>query len=256
MLPYIDIFGREIPMYSVMVVIGVLFALLYLKFNVKRWKGNSADIELSCVYGVIGVFVGAKLLSLLINIPELISEIEYLFTATRLFFMKYMYSGFVFYGGLYGFLLAVWIYCRACRVNFYRMACIVVPIIPLIHAFGRIGCFCMGCCYGMEMDGGVIYRVSDIAPNGVPLMPVQLIESAAEFLIFACLAVMSRRGVKGRVILGAYLFVYGIVRFILEFFRGDDYRGFIAGMSVSQLISIITILAGFVLIIKKIRNKV
>lgn len=97
----------------------------------------------------------------------------------------------------------------------------------------------MGCCYGCPTDSslGVTFHVSPIAPNGVALVPVQLLEAAAEFLLFA-------------VLLGGYLATYGVLRFTLEFFRYDNYRGFLGPLSLSQWISIVTVVLGTVLLLR------
>lgn len=115
---------------------------------------------------------------------------------------------------------------------------------------GRVGCFCMGCCYGCPTDSslGVTFHVSPIAPNGVALVPVQLLEAAAEFLLFAVLLALSLRGAPGRALLGGYLAAYGVLRFTLEFFRYDNYRGFLGPLSLSQWISIVTVVLGTVLL--------
>ena len=79
------------------------------------------------------------------------------------------------------------------------------------------------------------------APLGVPLHPVQLYESIVCLALFAVLVRRSRRKwFDGEVIL-AYTTLYAIARFILEFFRGDADRGFVAGgwLSTSQFIALI-----------------
>lgn len=236
-------------MYSVLTMIGVAFAVIYLKIRERGNRKLEADIELAFVYSLIGAIAGAKLLWLLTCFGDFISELQYLYSEPELFMSKYLYGGFVFYGGLFGSFLALWIYCRCCGLQFFEMARIMLPAFPLIHGFGRIGCFCMGCCYGRRTQCilGVTYSLSEIAPNGVKLIPVQLYEAFAELILFALLTIMSYKGENGRKMCGTYLILYGLLRFVLEFFRGDDYRGFIACMSVSQLYSIVSVAAGLVL---------
>ena len=82
----------------------------------------------------------------------------------------------------------------------------------------------------------------------MPLLPVQLIEAALVFGLFFLLWQMSRRGMDGRRMLGWYLLVYSVGRFVLEFFRGDTYRGFIGILSVSQVIALLSILGGGLLL--------
>ena len=130
----------------------------------------------------------------------------------------------------------------------------LLPALALIHAFGRMGCFCTGCCYGIVSEKlGIVLRNSAIAPNDLPLLPVQLFGTALELLLFAVLAVMGRKRMGGALMLGLYLAVYGSMRFLLEFLRGDYYRGFIGPLSVSQVIAIPTVLFGVVLIGRKVK---
>ena len=237
-------------MYGVMAAVGCVFAIIYLKVTERHFPALEADGELALIYGVIGAFVGAKLLFLLTCLPECISEIEYLFSDTELFLQKYLYGGFVFYGGLYGSLFAAWLYCLFSKTAYDPILKLLLPLLPLIHAFGRLGCFCMGCCYGKTTAAffGVIFHSSEIAPNGIPLIPVQLIEAAVEFGLFTILAVISRHQCSGKRMLSIYLLSYGAVRFLLEFLRGDSYRGFVGPLSFSQIISCVSILCGIILL--------
>ena len=141
----------------------------------------------------------------------------------------------MFYGGLIGLLLGAYIYCRAAKADYWAVICRALPAVPLAHGFGRIGCFLTGCCYGRECSAlGIAFAHSEVAPNGVPLFPVQLVEAACVLGLAPALASMSRRGRTGREMLAAYLISYGVLRFILEFFRGDGCRGFLLGLSVSS----------------------
>jgi phosphatidylglycerol:prolipoprotein diacylglycerol transferase len=82
----------------------------------------------------------------------------------------------------------------------------------------------------------------------VPLLPVQLIEAALVFGLFFLLRRMSRRRADGRRMLGWYLLLYSVGRFVLELFRGDAYRGFIGALSVSQVIALLSLLGGGLLL--------
>ena len=257
MLPYISVFGHVIPLYGVMIVAGVLASIVYIKVCKKRRTFPEADTELALIYSVIGCFLGAKLLWLLTVWPEFTAELSYLFTNTAAFLQKYMYGGFVFYGGLIGGLVAAWIYCRVNKLSYYSLAQSLMPVIPLFHAFGRIGCFLMGCCYGCPSNTfGISYTLSEIAPNGIPLLPVQLIEAVVEFILFAVLAWMAERNVSGKTMVCTWLISYGITRFALEYFRGDDYRGFLGTLSVSQVISLVLIgYCAILLLLEPIKNR-
>lgn len=249
MLPFISVFGKQIPMYGIAALSGVAFAVLYLKLCEKSASVSEADLELAFLYALIGAAVGAKLLYLMVSWRDLSVDLPYLSRFPVAFIEKYLYGGFVFYGGLFGALFAAWLYCKLCCIDYFEIIQIALPAFPLIHAFGRIGCFCAGCCYGVSTGAffGVTFRHSPFAPNGIPLVPVQLMEASVEFLLLFLLANASFRKKSGKCMLGAYMIAYGVLRFVLEFFRGDPYRGFIGTLSVSQCISALCVITGALL---------
>ena len=131
----------------------------------------------------------------------------------------------------------------------------VVPIL-VMHAFGRIGCFMGGCCYGKPSDS--IFAVT--FPEGslqheqygyiTPVLPTQLFESAFLF-IFA--GIMIWKIPKYR--LPIYLMGYGVFRFNLEFLCGDN-RGKLSSIfSPSQITSLIFIISGIALLIYTLKIK-
>ena len=131
---------------------------------------------------------------------------------------------------------------------------LVMPSVALAQGFGRIGCFLAGCCYGRETDSalGIVFHNSSYAPNGVKLLPTQLISSGLDFLLCAVLILLDRKKKGDGQIAGAYLVLYSIGRFILEFYRGDLIRGNVGALTTSQFIAIFVALAGVILIV--VRN--
>lgn len=243
MLPDLKIASTSIPMYGLLAALGCLLALVYLKRAEHRIPQLAADGELAMAYGAAGAFVGAKLFFLAVHLPALVEALLGPGRDAGAILQRYLYSGFLFYGGLYGCLFAVWCYCRRSRVSFFELLRLLLPVVPLVHALGRVGCFCAGCCYGRETSAacGLLFSRSKIAPRGIPLIPVQLLEAAVVFALFILLALMSRRPDSGRRMLCSYLGIYGTARFFLEFLRGDTYRGFVGVLSVSQLLSLVAI---------------
>lgn len=252
MYPYIDVFGKTIPLYGLMALVGLLFAVGYILLCYKKSGLSRDDSIFALVYGAVGALAGAKLLSILTMLPHMIRNIDLLYRDPGLFLQVFIYSGFVFYGGLYGALLGVWIYAKRWKMPFFSFMDPLLPTVPLIHGWGRIGCFFMGCCYGIPVDPplGVYFTRSQIAPAGVALLPVQLYESAGVFILAAVLMVLQRRRVRMQTQLAVYLVSYGVLRFILEFFRYDAYRGFIGPLSVSQVISVFTAAWGIALLLR------
>ena len=88
MLPYITIFAHRVAMYGVMAALGTALAVLYLRRAEKRFPETAADAELVFIYGLLGMFVGAKLLSLLTVLPELRADLPLLTSDIGAFFRK------------------------------------------------------------------------------------------------------------------------------------------------------------------------
>ena len=251
MFPYLVLNGRAIPMYTVIGVLGILLCILYYSpYKRTAWTAG-VDLEGAFLCGLIGMLIGAKVFYLAQNLPSLIRHLPLLLKHTKEFLDVYLFGGLVFYGGLYGSLAGVLIYCRVKRIPLDALR-VLLPTIPLFHAFGRIGCFCMGCCYGRPWKYGIAFSHSDIAPNGIPLVPVQLMEAAGELALFVVLVLQyRRRGRSAQQMIGTYFILYGVMRFVLEFLRGDSYRGFIGVLSVSQTISIVTVAFGLWLCLRR-----
>ncbi|MDO4810668.1 MAG: prolipoprotein diacylglyceryl transferase [Eubacteriales bacterium] len=248
----LTVLGREIPLYSLLTVAGALLAWGYVEWRARRLgHQNTADVELSFLYGMIGAFLGAKLLSVLTQIPAIRADWPLLSVSPSVFMQKYLYAGFVFYGGILGALLASWCYCRTKHIAYADMERVLLPICPLIHAFGRVGCFLTGCCYGKSVPWGYVYHHSAVAPNGVPLLPVQLFEAGFEVILCLIAILLSKKERRGGTLTAIYLGTYGIFRFIIEFWRGDAYRGFIGPLSVSQWIALATLLGIALWLIRK-----
>ena len=255
MLPYINIFGFEIASYGFIIFIGIFIgAIISIQYFLKFNNVKKDDILFAILYAVIGVGIGAKLLYILTNIPFLIENYNTLNLWDTL--IQMFKGGFVFYGGLLGGILGVFIYSKQFKISFKSLLLTLLPVVPLIHAIGRIGCLCAGCCYGMEYNGfgAITFHNSPLAPNGVPLFPMQIIEAICNLIIFIILLVTYKRYLGTYKTLGLYLILYSIVRFILEFFRGDLIRGIYFSLSTSQWISIILFIVGISIFICEYRK--
>jgi phosphatidylglycerol:prolipoprotein diacylglycerol transferase len=118
----------------------------------------------------------------------------------------------------------------------------------LVHMFGRLGCFMAGCCYGKPTQSffGVMFSSPQCyaEPKNVPLHPTQFYEAAFIFMVMLFLLFLrDRRMFYGQLFL-VYLIAYAIGRTLLEFFRGDEVRGFVIDnlVSHSQLIAVVIII--------------
>lgn len=229
----IQIINNKIPLYGICFFLGVVVATT-LTFLLARKKGIDAfDFLAATAYILIGALIGAKLLFLMVSVKEIIR--------LKLTFLEMMKGGFVFYGGLIGGIAALWIYCKQYKLSFYKYADIIVLFLPLGHAFGRVGCLFAGCCYGMKYNGlcSVVYKDSYNVntPLDTPLFPIQLMEAILLSFLFIVLFFCFRKHKEGLTYL-VYLLSYSVIRFALEFFRGDIERGSLLFFSTSQWISL------------------
>ena len=256
MYPVINILGFNIASYGLMNLLGFGLGIILASWRAKK-RGISFEQEfLLLIHICFGVFIGAKLLFLVINIDYIWLHKDIIFQSMDNL-ITYLGGGFVFYGGLAGGIIAAYIYCHHYQEPFLKMLEIAVPSIPLIHAMGRIGCFLAGCCYGIHVNSwlGITFTCSPYAPNGISLFPVQLLEAGINLILFIVLLGCARRERRPFQLLGFYLLFYSLARFILEYLRFDETRGIYGILSTSQWISILVLaVAIYLLLGKRIRQ--
>ena len=148
MLPYLSLFGRLMPTYGVLGMAGLGFGLLAALLRCKRFGLSRDDCAYLYILGAVGALVGAKLLYLLPLLPRLAVELPLLWEEPGEFYARYLSGGMVFYGGFFGGVAAAWGAAKYLRLRLSDFFPVLVPALPLVHAVGRVGCFCAGCCYG------------------------------------------------------------------------------------------------------------
>jgi len=233
--------------YGFFVSLGIISAYLFIVSQASHF-GLRREVVADLIFWiVIGGFLGARMLYILVSWPFFLQNpLSYIFSR----------AGFVFYGGLLGGLSAAYWFIKRKRLDFWQVADLFAPYIALAHAFGRIGCFCYGCCYGKPTKSfwGLLFPPASPAGHlGVKVIPAQMISSVALAIIFLILAEIRRqRKFKGEVFV-SYLIIYGIFRFFIEFLRGDE-RGFFLFFSTSQWLSLIFI-GGGIFLFRKLSKK-
>jgi len=249
--PFIHIGPFQFGSYGLLIIVGVFCGALALRFQARRKQFPVEDALYAYLYGIFGLAIGAKLLYLIQALPYFIADWDSLVFDLS-FFADLLTTGFVFYGGLIGGIAGAFIYAKQYRFKFLYLIELIIPALPIAHAFGRIGCFMAGCCYGIHYDGpiSICFPSTSFGPVGTPLFPVQLLESALLFMLAAFLLLYDKRAKAPRNIIGCYLFLYGIIRMFTEMFRGDELRGSFLFFSTSQWISVFIILAGVVLLLR------
>lgn len=224
-----------------MIAIGILVAYVTAEYRAKKHGLDPDKIFYLVIWAVVGGFAGAKVLYFLTRLKDIMENPRVLLDLA---------DGFVVYGGIIGGIYSAMAYCRIKKMPFLKYFDLVMPSVALAQGFGRIGCFLAGCCYGRETDSalGIVFHNSSYAPNDVKLLPTQLISSGLDFLLCAVLILLDRKKKGDGQIAGAYLVLYSIGRFILEFYRGDLIRGNVGALTTSQFIAIFVAMAGVVMI--------
>ncbi|MDA8098586.1 MAG: prolipoprotein diacylglyceryl transferase [Nitrospiraceae bacterium] len=234
-----------IRLYGLMIGIGFLLGIWLASRRAKK-EGIDPDRILDMgIYLLLAAIVGSRLLYVIVTWQE--------FTRNPLDIFAIWKGGLVFYGGLIGAVATgVW-YLRKHDLPLWKTADIFAPYVALGHMFGRFGCFFAGCCYGAQCTGPLGITYSDphsLAPLGIGLYPTQLFEAGGEFLNFLLLLTLYRfRSFDGQVF-WTYPALYAVLRFTVEFFRGDAVRGVWFGglVSTSQIIAVVMFCASLIML--------
>jgi phosphatidylglycerol:prolipoprotein diacylglycerol transferase len=233
----LEILGRTVSLtgYGAFAILGAALGAAVCVRLAGRAGIPAFDAFAASVLALAFGLLGAKAMYLAVTLPERdVSEWASIALAP---------SGLVFYGGLLGGAAAAVSYLRAYQIDVLGFVDAAVPGLAIGHAFGRIGCFMAGCCYGRPTDlpWGVRFPASPFfaGPVGVPLHPVQLYEAGAELGLAGLCGWLAGRTRRGSSVL-TWLFGYSALRLALELFlRGDDRGRALLGLTPSALLSLV-----------------
>lgn len=260
--------------YGLMIVIGILSGVTVASMLARRRGISPEFIQDLAMWALLSGFVGARLVFIIIELHNNTTA-----SLTDLIFSR---GGFVFQGGAFVAIIVCAWYILRHRQPIFETADIAAPALVLAHAFGRIGCFFSGCCYGLTCSDpaahpilgkvAVQYPLLADPKTGkplelfnyayfeqlqthpglaapLPIVPVQLFESAGNFLICAFLVWMWRKRRFSGQVAALYLGFYAVLRFSLEFLRGDTERGlwFGGSLTTGQINSLIMLAAAIAL---------
>ena len=220
--------------YGVFVALGVVAGYFVCRGEAKREGIPEKVFSHIFFWAVFFGFLGARIVYILVEWEQFLSNP---------FGVVFGRSGFVFYGAALG-ILTLFVLTGKYKINSLKFADIAALGIPLGHALGRIGCFFYGCCYGKPTTSKLGILFPPESPAGffeVKVIPTQLISAVSLLLIFCILLfVKKRRKFSGQILL-SYVFLYGIFRFIIEFYRGDP-RGEVFFLSTSGFVSLLSVM--------------
>lgn len=248
-----QIFGQPVYAYGICMAVGIIACFIFLMWAF--WYRNFNE-EASDKILIIGVVATAFGIFMAMVFQSLYNYIENPAAGFRLNTSMTFYGGliggvssFLIVWNLYVFVIAPRAKSKLLQNNMNASLSDALPIIPIgitiAHAFGRLGCFFGGCCYGAETDAwyGIACQAIGGVNTGVKVVPTQLFECIFLFVLTAVMIVLYFK-FNFNCNFGLYAIAYGIWRFLIEFAR-DDHRGdFVAGISPSQFWSILLVVLG------------
>ncbi len=237
---------------------GIFFALGFLVgYHVLQYRGRRSTLgadrvaDLTLVGMVAGV-IGARLW-------YVVYRWQAEFRENPWEIIRIDHGGLVFYGGFVLGALALLIVCRRKRYSLGEVADLFAPVLPLAHAFGRVGCALNGCCFGRVYEGPLamhyppdseVFRTQQfhglLEPDAAacqPVFPVQLLEAAMTLALCGVLLLVEKRLRRRGELFGLYLMIYAAGRFAVEFLRGD-YLERSAGLTPAQWACVVLLPAG------------
>ncbi|MES2504175.1 MAG: prolipoprotein diacylglyceryl transferase family protein [Myxococcota bacterium] len=262
MIPIID---WPVRTYGVMVLIGFLLALYISSTQAKREGRFYHEVQDYAFWALLGGMLGAWMLYVIVNYREMFFEQPFVILSSGIKFpacLAIWRGGAHYVGGFIGAIVTAVIYCRQRGLKWAPFFDALALGVPVAMIFARTGCIAQGCCFGAPFSWlplGMIYEAGSypyrmMAVEGfrlglqTPLLfPSEIAEGVGSLIIFAALVVIrGHKRAHGQVFM-SYIFLYSILRFALEYVRGDTERGFwLSGLlTTSQIVS----LAGVVIAI-------
>ncbi|MBE5741976.1 MAG: prolipoprotein diacylglyceryl transferase [Clostridiales bacterium] len=226
-----------VTLYGLCIAVGILCCILVL-FKFAKGRVTENFIDFLFYNGIASIAIGFFSATLFQSVYNYIDALKSNPNA------KFQFGGMTFIGGLIGGVSTFLIIYAIFRKKLSNRLVDIVSLLPccilIAHAFGRVGCFFAGCCYGIRTDSFLGVKFPDLSYK---VHPTQLYEAFFLFVMFAvCLLLYLKKGFKHN--LSLYLVAYGIFRFLIEFIRGDERGEFVGGVSPSQFWSLLMIVLG------------
>jgi len=249
LLPKLVEIGKfYIPTYGVLVALGFLLGL-WITVRLARRSGLNPDLITNlAVYVALAGLLGAKLLMIWFDWPDV-----------QIFSLSFLQAAGVFQGGLVLAVIVAFLYVKRSGLPFLKTADTFAPGIAAGHAIGRLGCFAAGCCWGKEtkLPWAVTFHNPQAwaltgVPLETPLHPSQIYEFGAEAMLFGFLYWRFQKAHEPGKIIGLYLVISSIARFLIEFTRFHEQAlPFGLPLSITQWIAIGVALAGALLLVPR-----
>jgi phosphatidylglycerol---prolipoprotein diacylglyceryl transferase len=237
MIPEFVLGNFSIPSFFVVISLSLSFLVIYLSKRLDTSDYNRTNAYDIALIIMVSGFLGGRLMHVFYEEWPYYQK----YPEQILYFWQ---GGYVFFGGFFAALTSTLIFCFIKKINFLQMADFFTPLLSLSHAFGRLGCFLSGCCFGSKCN--LPWAIENRHPTTLYLM-------GGELLIFCYLLIFERhiKKLNRSDLIGAVFFkwilLHSLLRLIVEYYR-DDFRGaffnlpLLGRLSVSQLICWLLIL--------------
>jgi phosphatidylglycerol:prolipoprotein diacylglycerol transferase len=224
-------FNSNFPFYGLAILLALISNIIIVISQYKKYNYKLEYVIYLLLYENAGIIIGAKVLS-------------YLLSGER---TSFIITGLAAYGAAFGAALFILLFCLQFKKNIKETMYLLTPSFPLMYSIGKIGCFIVGCCYGIKYNGifKIMYRYSVNAPNNVYLFPIQIVESIVFLLIFIYLIIMQRKNKFDEKMLGISFILCGASKGFLDFLRQEGTQLFTFSKIVSLIIIIIGIISLF-----------
>jgi len=241
--------------YGLMYIVAFVIVFSLTRYRLKdekRFEISISHLINIMLYMFLGLLIGARLgYVVFYNLPYYLRHpLEIFVPFSFLDGVAFVgISGVSYHGGLIGVIVAGWLYVRKNKLNPWDVIDLCFPAAPLGYTFGRLGNFINGELYG-RVTAAKIGMYFPMSPTKELRHPSQLYEAFFEgiFLFLVLWNVRKIKLPKGAMI-ALYLVGYGLVRFIIEFFREPDtHLGFVfLSLSMGQLLCALMIVIGVLL---------
>lgn len=227
----LDLGPIKLHTYGLMIAIGFLTAVWFMSRDAEKVGVKASDFSEMAFWGLLIGILGTRLAHI-IMFPENYSW------SNPIGWVALWNGGLVFQGAIPVVLIYAVLVLKWYKIPFWKIPDIVFPFIPIAQAFGRFGCVAYGCCYGIRAENlpwgmrfpegsPAFFAHKHLYPEfpgtgwSYPVHPTQLYSVIGLFIISGFLLLARKHINKQGITMPLYFVFYGIMRFIVEFFRGD-----------------------------------
>lgn len=248
MMPEVTFGSISIPTFFIVISLSLSFLVIYLAQRLEKYQGDRKTAYDLAIILMVSSLIGGRLMHVFYE------ELPY-YTRYPIQVLYFWQGGYVFFGGFILAALSSFVYCKIKKIDFFENADFFAPLLSLGHAFGRLGCFFAGCCFGSQCT--LPWSIEGRHPTTLYL-------SGGELLIFAYLIffekkarTLDRPDLKGSVFV-KWVLLHSLMRYFVEYFR-DDFRGAVyewplfGRLSVSQVVCVILVIFCFAFFISRSR---